>query len=66
MRHVLSMMLIAVAGMAMPAAARSVRDNFDRGSGERDERDAHEFTAIQNTSHFQSLTCSTNPHDPIR
>lgn len=35
MRLVLSMMLLALAGMAMPVAAQSVSDNFDRGSGER-------------------------------
>jgi hypothetical protein len=35
MRHVFSMALLALAGVAMPAAAQSVRDDFDRGSGER-------------------------------
>ena len=35
MRLVLSMMLVALAGTALPVAAQSVSDNFDRGSGER-------------------------------
>ena len=35
MRLVLSMMLVALAGTALPAAAQAVSDNFDRGSGER-------------------------------
>ncbi len=35
MRLVLNMMLLALACMAVPAAAQSVSDNFDRGSGER-------------------------------
>ena len=35
MRLVLSMMLVALASAALPAAAQAVSDNFDRGSGER-------------------------------
>ena len=35
MRLALPMMLVALAGAALPAAAQSVSDNFDRGSGER-------------------------------
>ena len=35
MRLALSVMLVALAGVAVPAAAQAVSDNFDRGSGER-------------------------------
>ena len=35
MRLVLNMLLLVLAGIAVPAAAQTVSDNFDRGSGER-------------------------------